>query len=535
MQQDNDSNPPPSGEPESTEELIETTSELRVRRVIAIGGGRGGVGKSLVAGSLAVYFAQLGKSVVLVDGDATGGNLHAHFGIAASSAPEPDDPAALPQSLVATSIPGLSILPAPHDAVEPPLALRAGRKMRWLGRLRTLPAEYLVIDVGPGHGAFALDVMAAADVALCVTVPEPPAIETTYRYLRASFRRQLRKSIVRDRFRIHLLDRALRELGTLPSPLDLVRALSKIDRALGEIAWSEANRLRHALVVNQTRVRTDLELGGWMSGLAWRHYGLRLDEIGHIEHDDTVWLTVRRNKPLLVDAPTSKAARNIERIARRVLALGTLRGDRASAPPEMPLDPPTHYTVLGITRSANDEEARRAYKRQREIYSPGGLATSSLLNEAQFKSEQARLDEAYDTLLDPIRRRAYDLSTFPEQDEPAAAGARSVRPALAAEQLMLQGELAREIGPDTDFTGALLRKVRESQGIELNEIVARTKIGRTHLAALEEERFADLPAIVYVRGFLSEVAKFLRLDPAQVQKTYLRRMRAASEAGKGAD
>ena len=81
--------------------------------------------------------------------------------------------------------------------------------------------------------------------------------------------------------------------------------------------------------------------------------------------------------------------------------------------------------------------------------------------------------------LEQIRRRAYDLSTFHDQEESASVGARSVRPALAAEQIMLQGELAREIGPDTDFTGVLLRKVRESQGIELTEISARTKIGRT--------------------------------------------------------
>jgi flagellar biosynthesis protein FlhG len=530
--QDDDSNaPPPLEEPEE----VEAEASRTIRRVIAVGGGRGGVGKSLLAGNLAVYFAQLGKSVVLVDGDATGGNLHAHFGLSASSTAEPDDATALAQLLVPTSIPGLSLLPAPHDAVEPPLALRAGRKSRWLAKLRALPAEFLVIDVGPGHGAFALDVMNAADVALCVTIPEPPAIETTYRYLRASFRRALRRSIARDRFRVHLLDRALREIGSLPSPLELVRALSKIDRPLAEMAWAEANRQRHALVVNQTRVRTDLELGAWMSGLTWRHYGLVLDELGHIEHDDTVWLTVRRNKPLLVDSPTCKAARNLERIARRVLALGTLRGDRSAAPPPIPSETPVHYAVLGITRSSSDEEVRRAYKRQREIYATGGLATSSLLTEAQLKAEQSRLDEAYDTLLDPIRRRAYDLSTFADQDEPAAPGARSVRPALAAEQVMLQGELAREIGPETDFTGALLRKVRESQGVELTEISARTKIARAHLLAIEEEAFAQLPAIVYVRGFLLEVAKFLRLDPPQVQKTYLRRMRAAGESRKGAD
>jgi flagellar biosynthesis protein FlhG len=95
---------------------------------------------------------------------------------------------------------------------------------------------------------------------------------------------------------------------------------------------------------------------------------------------------------------------------------------------------------------------------------------------------------------------------------------------------MLQSDLQREIGPDTEFTGVLLRKVRESQGIDLQEISGRTKIARMHLAAIESEEFGELPAIVYVRGFLTELAKFLRLDPAQVQKTYLRRMREALAA-----
>ncbi len=133
-------------------------------------GGRSGAaawGRASSRGTLAVCSAQLGKSVVLVDGDATGGNLcMPTSGSRPARQESPSDPAALAQSLVSTSIPGLSILPAPHDAVEPPLALRAGRKVRWLARLRALPAEYLIIDVGPGHGAFALDVMAAAaDVA----------------------------------------------------------------------------------------------------------------------------------------------------------------------------------------------------------------------------------------------------------------------------------------------------------------------------------------------------------------------------------
>lgn len=519
-----ESYPPPSFPPPSIE--LESLEGVRgARRLLAVGGGRGGVGKSLVAQNLAVYFAQLGKSVTLVDLDPTGANLHTQFGLPAAASPASIDGSddELAKAILPTSVQGLSILPGPHDAIEPPLQLRAGRKSRWLSRLRGLPADYLVIDVGPGHSHLALDVMLAADLAICVTVPEPPAIEATYRFIRAAYRRRVRRALVKDRFRLSLLDRAIKEIGKLPSPLDLVRALAKIDRPLAELAWAEAQRTHFYLAVNQTRVRTDLELAGAMSALCLRHYGVSLDELGWVESDDTVWLSVRRRKPLLVDSPTSKSARNIERIARRVVALTSAKLERGEAAPPLPLEAPDHYASLGISRSANDEEIRRAHKRQRDIYATGGLATSSLLDEVELASAQARIEEAHDTLLDPVRRRAYDLSTFPEADAPAEAPI--ARPALAAEQLMLQSELAREIGPDTEFTGPLLRKVRESQGIELAEISSRTKISKQHLVALEEETYDNLPATVYVRGFVAELAKYLRLDPAQVQRTYLRRMR----------
>jgi len=504
-----------------------TSPPRAASHVIAVGGGRGGVGKSLVAVSLAVYLAQLGKAVVLVDADAAGSNLHAQFGLRPARG-EPDvdadGPEALRRALVPTSVPGLSLLAAAHDAVAPRPALRAGRKRRYLRALRELATDYLVVDAGPGHGELALDLMMSADIPIAVTVPEPPAIETTYRFLRAAFRWRLRRALARDRLRSSIVERALADMGVLPAPIDLVQRLSKTDRVLAEIAWAEAQAMRVQLVVNQTRLRTDNELGAWMSGLISRHYGIALDELGHVEQDDTVWLTVRRSKPLLIDSPTSKSARNVERIARRVLALATSKPGEAAGALAIPTGEPTLYAVLGVTRSANDEEIRRAYKRQREIYATGGLATVSLLDGEQLAASQRRLDEAYDTLLDPVRRRAYDLSTFPDA-EPEVLSARTTRPALAAEQLMLQRELQREIGPDSEFSGALLRKVRESLGLEIADISAKTKIARAHLSALEEERYADLPALVYTRGFLVELAKQLGLDPMQVQKTYLRRLR----------
>jgi flagellar biosynthesis protein FlhG len=496
----------------------------QARKVIAVGAGRGGVGKGLVAVNLAIYFAQLGKTVVLVDADTTGSNLHAHFDLAAGrTEPALED---LESALVATSVPGLSLLPAAHDAAYGPSLLRAGRKARWLARLRKIPADYLVIDVGPGAGNFAVDLVLAADVPIAVTAPDPAAVETTYRFVRATYRRRLRRALLRDRFRMHLFERALSELNALPSPLELVRTLAKMDRTLAELAWIEARRTHFNLVVNQTRLRGDLELGGWMSMLAARHYGIHLDELGHIEHDDTVWLSMRRRRPLLIDSPTSKAARNLERIGRRVVALITTPAAdvRIAVHDEPPSGPPTLYEALGVTRTASDEEIRRAYKSQREVHAAGSIAVSSLLSPAQLQVEQARLEEAYDTLLDAVRRRAYDLSTFHDTAERPPTQAKPVR-AIDAEQRMLRDELVREIGPETEFTGATLRKVREAQGVELHEISSHTKIGRSHLVAIEDEAWEALPAEVYVRGFLVEVAKFLRLDPAQVQRTYMRRLR----------
>src|SRR5580692_187583 len=94
--------------------------ERSAGRFIAVGAGRGGVGKSLVAVNLAVYLAQLGKAVVLVDADAGGSNLHTHFGLSAARA-EPDvregGVVAMRAALAPTSVPGLWLLPAAHDAV----------------------------------------------------------------------------------------------------------------------------------------------------------------------------------------------------------------------------------------------------------------------------------------------------------------------------------------------------------------------------------------------------------------------------------
>jgi flagellar biosynthesis protein FlhG len=505
-----ESAPPPKGAP----------------RVIAFAGGPGGGGKSLLAVNVAVYLAQLGRSVMLADVDPAGTGLHTMLGLDPQESAVKDNDDESRARPVATSIPGLSLLPAVYD---PPGALLAvGKRARWVGHPRELAADYVLLDLGAGIARTSLDLFAASDVGVVVTTPEPPGVEATYRFLRALYVRVLGQALSRQRDKLALVTRVLRDLPALPSPPAVIEAIAARDAKAAALAKAQLTRLRPHLVVCKTRLRTDLDLGPAMRALCGRYLGIDLDYLGYVEHDDSVWLTVRRRRPLLIDNPACKGARNVERVARRVSALAAAREARpADEPPLTDRAMLTLYDALGVPRGASDEEIRRASKRQREIFAEQSLPLTSLIWGAELAREQARIEEAHDTLLDPVRRRAYDLSTFPESSPALLPQLHATSQRATGDHLLLQAELAREIHGDTQFTGSLLAKVREAQGVEIAEIAAITKISAAHLRAIEQEAFDALPALVYARGFLQELAKYLRLDPAQVAKTYLKRMREA--------
>ena len=507
------------------------------RIVIAVAGGRGGAGKSTLVVNLGVYLAQLGRSAVLIDADPEGAQLHTLLGIPQPCAPYPLDGGSeldpaddVPLTLIQTAVPGLQLSPQTY-ALGSTLPTRPGRKPRWARLLRQLDADYVILDLGGGTSSASLDLFLTADLGLCVTTPDPPSVETTYRFTRALFQRRLRRVFRGDRFRMRLAERGQMALQQLPNPVDLVQEIAKYDTHTAEIAASELSRLNCQLVVNKTRVRQDSDLGPAMVDMSRRFLGVPIDYLGHIEHDDAVRLSVVRRRPLLIDGPTSKSSRNLERIARRVLATATTRSPttRHASVSLSPVDE-NLYEVLGAHRAAADDELRRAYKQQKEHYQPGSLPITSLVLNSDLPRLQQQVEKAHDTLLDSIRRRAYDASTFPIEIDLSALENPQEDAAAEAERAMLRQELADELNPDTLFTGALLRKVRESRGVELKEISEKTKISTLHLQAIELDTFNALPALVYTRGFIQQLAKHLDLDPTQVARSYLRRMRDASGA-----
>lgn len=513
-------------------------------RVVAIAGGKGGVGKSLVAANVGIFLATLGKRVILVDGAFGSPNLHIFAGVprpsrSLSEALVPGGPP-LAELAVSTHVPGVKLIGGVYD--PPWIANPTPDQVRAIAdQLPQLPADWVVVDLGPGLGSPVLELFLDADIQLLIGVPDPTSIELMHRFVRAAFLRRLERKGLAHLAKIPDKQAADFE-GGAPSALDIyLRAVAGQHTELAELREAILGFAPH-LVINAARSKSDMELGRAVASAARRRLGTPLRYLGHLEYDEAVWASTRRRRPLLIEHPETRIAKCFERVARGLLAVRPTgaRSDSGGFPASMfdgdVLPSDSHYELLEVPPTASFEDIRRANRRIREIYGAESIAISGLYDPVSLEAVHRRLDLAYTTLMDAAKRKEYDHELFPDGvpmpvtplshadisapravtkvDDPAALAVRPPMPEITAR---------------TEFSGPLLRQIREALGIELREIAEKSKIGMAYLQAIEGEKFSKLPAPVYVRGFLAEYARALGLDVERVKQTYLERYRATRD------
>jgi curved DNA-binding protein CbpA len=198
-----------------------------------------------------------------------------------------------------------------------------------------------------------------------------------------------------------------------------------------------------------------------------------------------------------------------------------------------PLDEQDHYEVLEIGRSARLEEVERAFHIARAAYAEDSLALYSIFESDGATVIRDRIATAYRVLSNAQARREYDemmfgVSEVVQEREPLSAPEYSPSAEVYQEMEAEAGE-----GGQT-FDGSGLRRARMRRGVELDQIADITKISCTNLRYLEDENFGDLPASVYVRGFVSAYARVIGLDPKRVASDYMARVEEVRSAkGRG--
>jgi flagellar biosynthesis protein FlhG len=162
----------------------------------------------------------------------------------------------------------------------------------------------------------------------------------------------------------------------------------------------------------------------------------------------------------------------------------------------------TDWAAFDLAPGASLEDLQRAYRRRRSLYGPTSLATYSLFAEEERQLVLDALDGAY-------RRLLASFPATPHQEGEPRADA--VPPS---------GDVAAT-------PAAYLRRLRELRGMSLHDVSQRTKIRPPVLEALETEDVAVLPAAVYVRGFVIQVARLLGApEPEGLAQRYLARLAA---------
>ncbi|MCX7024941.1 MAG: P-loop NTPase [Spirochaetes bacterium] len=283
--------------------------------IIPIASGKGGVGKTILAANLGPALAGRGKTVVLVDLDLGGSNLHTCLGVRNT---QPGIGALiwkkerkLENVLVGTDIERLHFVPG--DNLMPGAAnLEFFVKNRIVRELGKLASDYVILDLGAGTSYNVVDFFLLSFRGIVVVRPEITSVLNAYSLLktcayRMLFRSFAKKSPERGRVTAFVADRLE---GSGRTFLDLARELARDFHGTAAAALGQLSGFVPRVVANQARSAEEVPIFRKLREVVSRNLGIGLEFSAFLPDDPWVPVSVAERTPLFAsrpDAPFSKA------------------------------------------------------------------------------------------------------------------------------------------------------------------------------------------------------------------------------------
>jgi ATP-binding protein involved in chromosome partitioning len=165
-----------------------------VKNVIAVGAGKGGVGKTTVSVNLAVALASLGSRVAVLDGDMYGPNVPIMFGLNAKL--ETDGQKIVPAERYGVQIVSLGFLTQDDAPVIWRGPMLHGAIQQFFRDVAWRAIDYLIVDMPPGTGDVALSLSQTVPVAGAVLVTTPQIVSLADTRRAAAMYRKLNIPII---------------------------------------------------------------------------------------------------------------------------------------------------------------------------------------------------------------------------------------------------------------------------------------------------------------------------------------------------
>lgn len=162
-------------------------------RIIAVGGAKGGIGKSIFSANLAVHLAKLGKKTVAVDLDLGGANLHLYLGETFLKWNINDFLNKRVSSLEDIFVPSRygPLLIGGDSSQLGSSNIGFSRKLKLVKAIKEINADYIILDLGGDTSFNVIDFFLMADQGIVVTTCDPASYLEAYNFIKVALFRKL--------------------------------------------------------------------------------------------------------------------------------------------------------------------------------------------------------------------------------------------------------------------------------------------------------------------------------------------------------
>ena len=300
------------------------TENKSTPKILAIGGGKGGAGKSVFSTIMAFWLARIGKRTVLMDVDLGGANLHTLLGIKSPDRTLNDFITRrfgeLEDICIDTSEKNLRLISGASDVLS--LANpHFSQKIKLMIHLSRLDADYVVLDLGAGTSFNVLDFFLIAHKKIVVLTPEPTSIQNAYIFVRNAVYRKLSRLSNKNPSL-----QALIKIAMDPKNVLKIRTIKELfqfieesdEKNIIEILRKEIGDIHLGVVTNMVKDEKEENAGRIVQIVAEKYLTIPSTDLGCVSFDKHIRSMVSNMIPLTNLDQSSQAFGNIYEIANKL-------------------------------------------------------------------------------------------------------------------------------------------------------------------------------------------------------------------------
>jgi flagellar biosynthesis protein FlhG len=304
-----------------TNEPLLSIHQGKDKTIWAVGGGKGGTGKSFVSASIAIQLANLEKDVTLIDADLGGPNLHTFLGMKETSMDLGDFVTNKVQNLkdtvILTPFAGLKLIKGTENVLFM-ANLNYYKKLKLIRHIKTFDAKRVIVDIGTGASYNCIDFFLLSNPGILVVNPEPTSIENAYYFLKSCIIRILKvfteyygiEDLV-NKIAIHIKDNS-------KSIYTFLNEIISYDKHYAHVLFKALKKFNPCLIINNARSERDFLLGQSIVDVVKKYLVVDMTFLGAIPHDERIHISLKQMTPYLSTYPDSEVAVSIRSIVEKL-------------------------------------------------------------------------------------------------------------------------------------------------------------------------------------------------------------------------